>query len=424
MSSTLKETSNRSGTGRRQNRVRKTLVAAEVALALVLLTGAALLIQTFRALSTSDPGIDPRHVTTLLTSLTGSRYSSTSKVDHLAVQVIRRLESLPGVTAASLSLGVPMETDIDLPFNIAGKPPKAGQNYNGDEQYRFTTPQYFAVFRIPLLRGRFFAATDVANSAKVVLINRSMADKYWPKENPVGQVITIGHGLGAEFEDSPRQIIGVVADVRETGLDDKNLCVMYVPQGQIQDGVAQLLNKSISLVWSIRSSLDPASLRTAVERELHAVDGQVAMSDFRSMEQIIAKSVARQHFNMLLLSLFAAVALLLASVGIYGVISYMVEQQTQELGIRMALGAGKHDILRLIMGQGMTPALMGVAAGLAIAFGVTRLLASLLYGVKASDPFTFGSVSLLLLVVALFATYIPARRAMRVDPVVALRDEG
>ncbi len=424
VSSTLKETGSRSGSGRHQNRVRKVLVASEVALALVLLTGATLLIETFRALSTSDPGIDPRHVMTLLTSLNGGKYSTTAKVDNLAVQVIRRMESLPGVAAVSLSLGVPTETDIELSFNIAGKPPKAGQNFNGDEQYRFVTPHYFAVFRVPLLRGRFFVDAEALNSAKVVLINRSMANKYWPNENPVGQVITIGNGLGPEFRDGPRQIVGIVADVRETGLDDKNLSVMYVPESQIPDSLTRLMNESIPLVWSIRSSMDTASLRIAFERELHAVDGQMAISDFRSMKQILSESISRQHFNMLLLSLFGGIALLLAAIGTYGVMSYSVEQQTQELGIRMALGAGKRDIARLVVGQGMTPALLGVGAGLVIAFGVTRLLASLLYGVKANDPGTFGVVAAVLLTVAFVAMYIPARRAMSVDPVVALREQG
>lgn len=424
VSSTLKETSNRSGTGRRQNRVRKLLVGSEIALALVLLTGAALLIQTFRGLSSSNPGIDPHQVLTMQTSLTGSTYSTTSRVDAFATQVLRRVESLPGVTSAALTIGLPTDTQIDLPFNIVGKPPKAGQNYTGDEQYRFVSPHYFTVFRVPLLRGRLFANTDVGNSAKVVLINQSMANKYWPKENPVGQVIDIGAGLGPQFQDSPRQIIGVVGDVRETRLSEKNVGVMYVPQSQIPDGLTQLANSVIPLAWCIRTSMDPASLRTVVEREFRAVDGQMPVSKIRTMDEVLAQGVAREHFNMLLLSLFAGIALILAAIGIYGLMSYSVEQQTQELGIRMALGADKRDVLRLIVGQGMMPALLGVATGLAIAFGVTRLLSSLLYGVKANDPITFAAVALILLTVALFATYVPARRAMGVDPVVALREEG
>ncbi len=424
VSSTLKEASSRSGTGRRQNRARKVLVGAEMALALVLLTGAALLVQTFAGLSKSNSGIDPHHVLTMQTSLAGGSYSTTSKAGNFSVQVIRRIESLPGVDAAAVSVGLPGQTQIDLPFTIAGQQPKAGQMYSGDEQYRFASPHYFAVFRIPLLRGRLFTTTDAGNSAGVMLINQSMAKKYWPKQNPVGQVMVIAKGLGPQFEDLPRQIIGVVGDVRETGPGDADVPVMYVPQSQIPDGLTQLANSTIPLAWSIRTSMDPNSLRVGIEREFRAVDGQMPVSKIRTMEEVMADSVARQHFNMLLLSIFAAIALTLAAIGIYGLMSYTVEQQTQELGIRMALGAGKNHVLNLILRQGMTPALVGVAAGLTIAFAVTRLLASLLYGVKATDPITFTSVALILLAVALSATYIPARRAMRVDPAVALRDAG
>ncbi len=423
VASTLREASGRTGTGRRQNRVRKILVGAEMALALVLLASAVLLIRTFVGLSTANAGIDPHDVLTLQTSLAGGNYSSTGKVDNFATQVIRRIEALPGVQSAALTIALPTETEIDLPFNIAGKAPKAGQMYNGDEQYRFVSPHYFSVFKIPLLRGRFLNQRDVANSAKVVLINQAMAKKYWPKENPVGAVITIGKGLGPQFDDAPRQIVGIVGNVRETGLGDTDTGVMYVPQSQIPEGLTQLANSALPLAWCIRSSLDPNSIKTSVQREFQAVDGQMPVSKIRTMEQVISEGVARQQFNMLLLSIFAVIALALAALGIYGLMSYSVEQQTQELGIRMALGAAKQDIVRLIVRQGMTPALIGVVAGVAIAFGLTRVLASLLYGVKASDPLTFGAVALVLTAIALFSTYIPARRAARVDPALALRHE-
>jgi putative ABC transport system permease protein len=419
----LKEASGRSGTGRGQNRMRKALVGAEMALALVLLISAALLIRTFAGLTTADPGIDSHHVLTLQTSLAGGNYSSTEKVDNLAVQVIRRVEALPGVQAAALALVLPTTNEIDIPFNILRKPPK-NSLYNGDEQYRFVSSHYFAVFKIPLLRGRLFNDRDTHNSAKVVLINQAMANKYWRKEDPVGQVIVIGKGLGPQFEDPPRQIVGIVGNVRETGLGDKDVGVMYIPQTQVPDGLTQLANSALPLSWCIRSLLDPNSMRSAVQREVRAVDGQMPVSKIRTMEEVIAEGVARQRFNMLLLSIFAAVALVLAAIGIYGVMSYSVEQQTQELGIRMALGAGRGAVLKLVLRQGMTPALIGVAAGLAIAFGATRVLGSLLYGVKASDPLTFATVAFALSVVALSATYIPALRAIRVDPAIALRDEG
>lgn len=423
VASTLKEASGRSGTGRKQNRVRKVLVGAEMALALVLLVSAALLIKTFVGLSTANVGIDPQHVLTLQTSLAGGSYSTTEKVDNLAVQVIRRIEALPGVQAAAMTIMLPTESDIDLPFNIAGKAPKSG-TYNGDEQWRFITPHYFAVFKIPLLRGRLLTERDTTNSAKIVVINQAMAKKYWPSENPVGQVVTIGKGLGPQFNDPPRQIVGIVGNVRESGIGDGDVAVMYIPQSQVPEGLTQLANSALPTSWCIRSAADPNSLRTAVQKEFQAVDARMPVSKVRPMEDVIAEGVSRQHFNMLLLSIFAGIALILAAIGIYGVMSYAVEQQTQELGIRMALGADRGQVLKLILRQGMTPAGIGVVVGLAVAFALTRVLASLLYGVKASDPITFAAVAVLLIVIALFATYIPARRAMAVDPLVALRDEG
>ncbi|MBV9156449.1 MAG: ABC transporter permease [Acidobacteriaceae bacterium] len=420
---TLKEGSGRSTTGRTQNRVRKLLVAGEMALAVVLLASAALMIRTFVGLSTVRPGIDPHHVLTLQTSLAGGNYSTTQRVDTFAVQVIRRVESLPGVEAAAVTLVLPTDSEIDIPFNIAGKPPKAGQQFNGDEQWRFVSPHYFAVFKIPLLRGRLLNERDVNNSAKVVLINQAMAKKYWPKDDPIGQVITIGKGLGPQFNDAPREIVGIVGDVRETGLADTNVGVMYIPQSQVPDTLTQLANSVIPLSWCFRSAMNPNSLRPAIQREFQAVDGQMPISKVRTMEQVMADNVSRQNFNMLLLSIFAGIALVLAAIGLYGLMSYSVEQQTQELGIRMALGAGKPEVLKLVLKQGMTPACIGVVAGLAIAYGLTRLLAGLLYGVKASAPLTFAVVAFGLTAVALLATYVPALRAVKVDPVVALRQE-
>lgn len=322
-----------------------------------------------------------------------------------------------------MALVLPTDSEIDIPLNIAGKPPKAGQQYNGDEQWRFVSPHYFAVFKIPLLRGRTLNERDLNNSAKVVIINQAMARKYWPKEDPLGQVITIGKGLGPQFNDDPRQIVGIVGNVRETGLADDNVGVMYIPQSQVPQGLTQLANSVIPLSWCVRSEMDPNSLRTAIQKEFQAVDGQMPISKVRTMDQVIAEGVSRQNFNMLLLSIFAGIALILAAIGIYGLMSYSVEQQTQEIGIRMALGAGKPQVLRLIIRQGMMPACAGVMAGLVFAFGLTRLLASLLYGVKASDPLTFSAVAVVLTGVALFSTYIPARRATNVDPLIALREE-
>jgi predicted permease len=421
LASSLKEGGGRSGTGLRHTRARSLLVVTEVALALVLVIGAVLLIRTFVGLRTVNPGLDPRNVLTLETSMAGGTYSTTAKVDHFVTQVVQHVEGLPGVEAAAAAVALPVGGHIDLPFSIIGKPPAKGNDYNGDEQYRFASPHYFRVFRIPLLRGRVFAETDVGNSTRVVIINEALARKYWPKEDPVGQVIIIGKGLGPQFEDPPRQIIGIVGTVRETGLSDKDVGVMYIPQSQVPEGLTTLANGVIPLSWMIRTEPDPMTLRVAIEREFHSVDGLMPVAHERLMDQVIGESVSRQNFTMLLLSIFAAIALLLATIGIYGLMSYSVEQRTQELGIRLALGAGRPDVLRLILRQGLKLSSAGVVLGLAIAYGLTRVLASLLFGVKASDPFTFAAVAVILTMIAIAATFFPARQAAAVEPADALR---
>jgi putative ABC transport system permease protein len=420
--STLKEASGRSGTGLRHKRVRSALVVAETALALVLLVGAALLIRSFVGLRSVDSGLDPHNVFTFQTSLAGTTYSSTASVSNLTTQVVQRLEAVPGVEAAASTVALPVEAGIDLPFAIVGKPPARGE-YNGDEQWRSVSPHYFGVFKIPLLRGRGVADGDTGAAPRVVIINEAMAKKYWPNEDAVGQVIVIGKGLGPQFEEPPRQIVGIVGNVRENGLGNAGVGVMYIPQTQMTEGLTALANSVIPLSWAVRTATDPSPLRPAIERELRAVDGQMAISRERTMEQVLSSAVARQNFNMVLLSIFAGAALVLAAIGIYGLMSYSVEQRTQEIGIRMALGANRGTMLKTVLQEGMTLAIIGVVLGLALAYGLTRLLASLLFGVKASDPFAFAIVAVILTVVAAAAAFIPALRATNVDPAIALRYE-
>jgi predicted permease len=419
---TLKEAGGRSGSGRAGNRARSILVAAEVALALVLLIGAALMIRTFLSLRSAPFGIDAHNVLTMETSL-GSSYSTTARVDNLVTQVVRRLEALPGVEAAGAALALPSTIGIDMPFNITGKPPAKGETYNGDEQWRFVSPHYFQAFHIPVLRGRAFRESDVSNSQRVVIVNQAMAKTYWPNEDPIGQVIVIGRGLGPQFEDQPRQVVGIVGTVRETGPQGENQSVMYIPQSQSPDGITALANSVLPLSWIVRGTADPDGLRAAIEREFRAVDGLLSPSRERTMEQVLAESTARQNFNMILLSVFAAIALLLAAIGVYGLMSYSVERRTHEMGIRMALGASRGDLLRIVLLQGAKLTGAGVAAGLLLAYGLTRLLASLLFGVKAVDPLSFAGVAAALSLVALAATYLPARRASNVPPSNALRHQ-
>jgi predicted permease len=419
LASALKE-GGRSGTGRRHGLVRSSLVVLEMALSLVLLIGAALLIRTFVGLHSVSPGFDAKGVLTLQTSMAGGSYPTTARIDAFATQVEQRLSTLPGVLAAGLSVTPPTETNIDLPFNILGHTPTQGK-YDGDEQWRFVGGDYFKALHIGLLRGRYFTEADKGGTAPVVIIDETLARKYWPKIDALGQTIVIGKGLGPQFEDPPRQIVGIVASVCETGLSDGKVPVMYIPQSQTPQGITDLANSIIPLTWEVRTAGDPMAMRVAIEREFRAVDGLLPISRVRTMEQVMAASIGRQNFNMTLLTVFAAIALLLASIGIYGLMAYSVEQRAQEIGIRMALGASQGDMLRLVVFQGMRLAGVGVVIGLGAAFGLTRFLGHLLFGVNSSDPATFAAVAAVLALVAALAAYFPARHAAAVNPTQALR---
>jgi putative ABC transport system permease protein len=424
VNSVLKEASGRSGTGLRHNRVRSVLVAAEMALAVILVAGAALMIRTFVGLRSVQPGFDPHHVITMQTSLSGGRYDSTAKVANMIRQVVDHIEALPGVRAAAATVTVPVDSiGLDLPINIEGRPPAKGDLYNGDEFWRFGSPHYFSALGVPLLKGRVFDLRDTGNSARVMIVNQAFAAKYWPKGDPIGQRITIGKGLGPQFEEPAREIVGIIGNIRENGLKNGDEPVMYVPQSQITDGLTQLANSVIPLSWVVQTAGDPSSLSAAIQHEIQSVDSQLAASKIRTMDQVISESTARQNFNMLLLTIFAGLALLLAAIGIYGLMSYTVEQRTQELGIRMALGASRGDMLKLVVRQGMLLTGIGLTVGLSASLGLNRLLANLLFGVKTTDPVTYAAVAIILISVALLATYIPARRATKIDPVVALRYE-
>src|SRR3984885_5044739 len=423
VNSVLKEASGRSGTGLRHNRVRSILVAAEMALAVILVAGAALMIRTFVGLRSVHPGFDPHNVITMQTSLSGGRYDNTLKASNLRRQGVDRIEALPGVRAASASIMLPAQGDVDLDFDIEGVPPPKGQTANGDEQWRFVSPHYFSALRVPLLRGRVFDQRDTGNSARVLIINQAFAKKFWPTGDPIGARVTIGKGVGAEYEEPAVQIVGIVGNVRETGLKGADEPVMYVPDTQVTDGLTKLANSAIPLSWIIQTVGDPSSLSAAIQHEIQSVDSQLAATKIRTMDQVISESTARQNFNMLLLTIFASLALLLAAIGIYGLMAYTVEQRTQEIGIRMALGADRNDMLKLVVRQGMILAGIGVVIGLAASLGLNRFLATLLFGVKATDPITYAAVAAILISVALLASYIPARRATRIDPMIALRYE-
>jgi putative ABC transport system permease protein len=420
----LKESSGRSGTGFKHSRVRGLLVIGEIALAVVLLAGAALMIRTFAGLRSVKSGIDSSNLLTLRTAVSGNRYGSTAQVENMVRQATDRIQALPGVQVAACAVAVPTDqVGIDLPFSIEGHAPKAGEKWEGDEYWRFVSPGYFDALRIPLVRGRYFTRTDTGGTAHVVIVNEAFARKYWSNQDPIGQRMVIAKGLGADFDEPAREVVGIVGSVTESGLASGMVPVMYVPQSQITDGLTKLAGGLLPLGWMIRTNADPLSLASVVRHEFESLDPQLAPSHVANMDQLIAEGNARHNFNTLLLTVFASFALLLAAVGIYGLMSYAVEQRVQEIGIRMAMGADQGKIMRLVLGQGMRLASVGTALGLAGAYGLTRLLAKFLFGVKSSDPLAFSIVAVTLIVVTLLAAFVPARRAMRVDPILALRQE-
>jgi len=422
LTSMLKESDGRSGTGLRHNRARNVLVVAEVAIAVILLCGAALLIRSFSALHTVDPGFDLRNLLTMKVSLVGPQYASAGVVDRTARQFVERVERLPGVEAAAMANNLPFEDGPDMVFNIPGRPPLKGYKFTGDEQWRFVSAHYFNALRIPLRSGRLFQDQE---SARTVIVNEALARKFWPNANPLGQAILIGGGLGPDFDEGSVEIVGVVGNVREGGLDNDPPPVMYQLHSQIPDAAMKLVNglEPASIIVRTRPGVAPLSVSQPVREALLAGDTQLPATKVRTMESLSLTSTARQNFTLLLLGVFAAIALLLATVGLYGVISYGVTQRTHEIGIRIALGAERANVVRLVVGQGLVLTLAGVAAGLAGAFALTRFLAKMLYGVRPTDPLTFVAVPLVLTGAALLACYIPARRATKVDPMVALRYE-
>jgi predicted permease len=419
---TLKEGSSRAGSSFRQNKARAILVVTEIALALVLLVGAALLIRTFATMRTEKPGFDAHHVLTMEMSLSAERFEKTAAVAQVVREVERRVDALPGVEAIASTCCLPTAGGIDLPFTIEGHPPTDGP-YNGDVSWRNVSSQYFQVLRIPLLRGRTFTENDDATSDRVVVINEAMAKQYWPKGDALGARITVGRGVGPEFEEPPREIVGIVGSTRDGGLDSDPIPLMYVPEAQVLDGITALGSKILPVNWLIRTKVAPFLMSVALQRELRVATGGLPVAHIRTMEQVVGESTARGDFNTMLLTIFAGVALFLAAIGIYGLMAYSVRQRTQEIGIRMALGASPEHVRKMVVSQGMWLAAIGVVIGVAAALGLTRFMAGLIYGVKTWDPAVFASVAVLLSAVSWFATYIPARRASQVDPMVSLRYE-
>jgi putative ABC transport system permease protein len=408
----LREGGRTSSSGRSARLMRGALVVSEMAVALVLLTGAGLLVKSFLRLQRIDPGVSIDRVLTLRLRLPDARYAQAERQVRFYDDVLRRIQELPGVTAAGLTSDLPLGgTDSFLSFGIEGRPQeKLGQGPEGG--YHQVSLDYFRTLGIPLLRGRQFDARDVQKAPEVAIVSETLAKRYWPGEDPIGRRISFG--TDDKGEPSWTTIVGVTADVRQKGLHAEPRPEVYVSSLQSPSRYATLI---------VRSPLDAASLGASVRREVQAVDADIPLYDVKTMREVLDGSLAARRFNMALLALFAGVAVLLAGVGLYGVLAYMVTQRTHEIGVRMALGARPGDVLRLVVGQGMALSLGGVLLGILGALALTRLLTSLLVGVAATDPWTFGLVALLLSGVACLACYVPARRAARVDPLIALRYE-
>ncbi|MFL6255011.1 MAG: ABC transporter permease [Pyrinomonadaceae bacterium] len=411
LSVSLKEGGSRGSTaGAGARRLRSALVVSEIAITVVLLTGAGLMIRSFMAVQSVDPGFRPERIVTFDFALPMTKYKEEAQRAAFYEQLTTRVASLPGVERAAVVDALPLSGGGSvLGFVVEGRPPLPPEQVQ-DADFFSVTPDYFDVMGIPLVRGERLSERHRADVPDVTVINEAMARRYFPGEDPIGKRLNLGDPANTPW----MTVIGIVRDARTGGLDKEPYPQMYVPAAQ---------SPSRAGTFVARTSGEPTSIAPALRRELAAIDRDLPLYNMSTMERVLSDSISRRRFQMILIAAFAGVGLLLAAVGIYGVISYSVAQRRHEIGVRMALGARAANILRLVVGQGLGLTLAGVGLGLAGAFVLTRVLASLLYGVSATDPLTFACVSLALLGVALLACLVPARRATKVDPMIALRYE-
>lgn len=411
LNESLKEGGKSSSGGVYSQRHRMLLVIAEVALALLLSIGAGLMVRSFLRVQSINPGFNPDQVLSLRITLPAAKYSEERQRVSFYRELLERVKTLPGVLSAGAVTDLPLSgPGSSTSFSVKGRP---SEGRNPLTEYRIITPDYFRAMGIPLLSGRAFNETDDEKNRGVIIINETLARRFFPNQNPIGNYLA----LSGPPDD--REIVGVARDVKDYGLDAEVKPESYIPYSQ---GGASYL-KYYSLTMVIRAGVVPESLVAAVRGQVRGIDKDQPIYNIKTMQQVLSDSVSQRLFNMFLIGSFSIVALILAAVGIYGVIAYSVAQRTQEIGIRMALGAKPRDVLRLVVTQGMMQALIGVAIGLGAAFTLTRVMSSLLYGISPLDPSTFAGLSILLLVVALMASYIPARRAARINPIVALHDK-
>ncbi|MEN3368362.1 MAG: hypothetical protein V7609_505 [Verrucomicrobiota bacterium] len=408
----LKEGGRSAAEGAGGRRLRNGLAVAEIALSLVLLVGAGLLIRSFVRLQQVKAGFNPQHLLSVELSLPTAKYKENEQVIQFFDQLLGAIGKQPGVEAATISTDLPLGGNADfLAFSVEGHP-LAPTDRTPDAEARVISPDYFRTLQIPLRSGRLLTDRDIRGAPDAVVINETLARKYFPGADPLGKRITFGDPQAKDAEWY--SVVGIVGDVRGTRLNDE-------PYAQLYTSYRQTPRRAFSLI--VRTAGEPTAMLRSVREQIWALDRQQPLYNVRTVDQVLAQAIARPRFNMLLISILAGVALVLAAVGIYGVISYSVTQRTHEIGVRMALGANTSDVLKLVVGQGMLLAGAGLAIGLMAAFGVTRIMASLLFGVSATDPVTYLGLAALLGAIAFLACYIPARRATKVNPVTALRAE-
>jgi putative ABC transport system permease protein len=415
---TLKESSGRSSAGGNTGRLRNALVICEVALSLMLLIGAGLLIQSFLKLRAASSGFDPHNVLTM--KMSTPVYKQTAPLWDFADRLLQRIGTTPGVFAAGASISLPMQSGTDMPFARIDRK-DAPQNTNS--QWRYVTPRYFDAVGMKVARGRDIGSQDTGSAPLVAVINETFARIVFPDLDPIGQQIQVTQANAGLFAEAPRQIIGIVKDVHENGPSRGVPGTVYVPLAQVQNAVTAVMTAVLPVNLAIRTAGEPLRMTETIQQQILTVDANQPIADVRSMEQVIAATTAQERFQMTLLAVFAAVALILAAVGIYGVVSYGVAQRTREIGVRMALGASNREVVLMVLRQSFGVVSIGLVTGLAGAFAVSRFLSSLLFGVQATDPWIYLSVAVLLALVGLAASGVPALRASRIDPITAIRTE-
>ncbi len=415
----LKEGSGRTGTAFRLSRIQSVLVVAEVALAVVLLTGAALLMRTLIALSGGERGFEGRNVQTMTMSLRGTPFQTSARVAQLTQDATERLAAIPDVEDVTAGCCLPIRGRYEIAFDIVGRPLTGTSHVNS--QWLLVGPRYFEVFRIPITQGRGFTERDVGAAPQVAIINETMAKKYWPDSDPLKDRLVIVHAMKELETESERQIVGIVGDIHYNGLNRQSQPALYIPNAQVPDAFTALVaGLDEPLTWSIRTARTSAATNREVRSAIEAASG-VPVDRVESMDAVASSMFAGPRFTTTLMTIFGALALTLAAIGIYGVMAYSVKQRTQEIGIRMALGARQAQVRRMVIGQGMWLAVAGLGLGLGLALGLTRLLAATFFWPKAADPLLFTAVVGALGAVAFLSVWVPAMRASAVNPVEAVR---